>query len=93
MSSNDRIYNVTRGYSMRGKQALRAVDNCAMAWVEVGRSVRDLTLRESIAARSKQASDREPLPMAEIPGIMDTLSTAQSRLLVYEASLFVSEVA
>jgi hypothetical protein len=70
MSTNDRIYNVTRRYPMRAKQALRGINNCAMAWVEHGKSVRDLTLAESIAARNEQASVRElPLPYVEIRGL------------------------
>ena len=83
---------------MRFKQALRGIENCALAWVEHGVSVRDLTLAESIAARSKQAKDREPLPLSEIPGLRfdpppNALEHAKdSRLLAYEASLLASEM-
>lgn len=70
MASHARIFNLTRRYSLKHKQALRAVDNCACAWVEFGISVRDLTLAESIAARNKQATLREPLPFVELPGII-----------------------
>lgn len=55
---------------MRHKQAARAVENCACAWVEFGTTVRDLTLAEAIAARNHQASLREPLPFAELPGLL-----------------------
>lgn len=99
MSSNERIQNITRGYSMRAKQALRGVENCAMAWVEYGVSVRDLTLAESIAARAAQAKDREPLPLSEVFGIKVVPPMGaenahrESRLLAFEASLFAAEVA
>jgi hypothetical protein len=93
------VFNVTRGYSVRLNQARRAVDNCACAWVEKGVSVRDLTLAESIAARALQAKNREPLPYAEIPGLRFEVPPVmngaewQSRLLAYEASLFVGSFA
>jgi hypothetical protein len=89
------VFNITRGFRLRFNQACRAVENCACAWVEVGVSIRDLTLAESIAARTQQAKDREPLPYSEVHGLrFDPPSgTAgaewQSRLLAYEASLFV----
>ena len=70
MSNNQRVLNITRGYSLKHKQALRAVENCACTWVEFGVSIRDLTLAEAIAARNKQASEREPLADAELPGII-----------------------
>ena len=70
MASNTRIYNETRHYYMNRKQAAKAVENCACAWIQFGVSVRDLTLAESIVARNHQAHDRVPLPMAEQPGIV-----------------------
>ena len=69
MTNNARVSNITRGYSLKHKQAVRAVDNCAAAWVVYGESIRDLTLAEAIAARNAQAKEREPLAQAEIPGI------------------------
>ena len=70
MTNNARVFNVTRRFSLKYKQALKAVENCACAWVEIGVSIRDLTLAESIAARNKQAAEREPLAFAEIPGLI-----------------------
>jgi hypothetical protein len=67
--NNTRVFNVTRGYSMKYSQARRAVDNCACTWVEAGTSIRDLTLAESIAARNEQAQLREALPLTELPGL------------------------
>jgi hypothetical protein len=90
-----RVINLSRGFRLRFNQARKAVENCACAWVEVGVSVRDLTLAESISARVQQAKDREPLPYSEVHGLRfdPPAGTAgaewQSRLLAYEASLFV----
>lgn len=69
MTNNARVWNQTRKFSLKHKQALKAIENCAMAWVEFGAVVRDLTLAESIAARNQQAAEREPLAYAELPGI------------------------
>jgi hypothetical protein len=54
-----RVFNVSRNYSMKRPQALRAVEQCAATWVEFGVSIRDLSFAESVAARIKQA--QEPL--------------------------------
>ncbi len=70
MSQDPRILNVTRGFHFKRKQAQRAIDNCACIWVDYGRTVRDCTLAESIALRIQQSADREPLPNAEIPGLI-----------------------
>ena len=70
MSNNQRVLNTTRGFSLKHKQACRAVENCSAAWVEYGVSIRDLTLVESIAARNAQVKKREPIPMVEIPGVI-----------------------
>jgi hypothetical protein len=98
MSKALAVFNVTRGYSFGVKQAWKAVENCACAWVEPGVSIRDLTLREAIAARAEQAKNREPLPYAEVPGLRFQVPPKmngaewQSRLLAYEATLFVESV-
>lgn len=99
MPKDTRVLNVTRGFRLRANQAQRAIENCACAWVEYGVSLRDLTLAESIAARAVQAKNREPLPYAEIPGLRFEVPAVmngaewQSRLLAYEASLFVGTFA
>jgi hypothetical protein len=69
MASHARILNITNGYRFKRTHAERAIDVCSAVWVEYGVSIRNLTLAESIAARNDQASRREPLPFAEIPGI------------------------
>lgn len=85
MSGNSRVQNVSRGYSMKFRQALKAIEACACAWVEYGVSVRDLSLSESIAARNEQSQLREPLPLAEIHGLK--YEPAAKDRAVYRAEL------
>ncbi len=98
MPKDPRVLNISRGFRLRFNQACKAVDQCACTWVEHGVSVRDLTLSESIAARAVQAKNREPLPYAEVPGLRFQVPPKmngaewQSRLLAFEASLFVDSV-
>lgn len=70
MSNNTRVFNVSRRFFMKHSQAAKAVDLCACAWVEFGVSLRDLTLAEAIVARNRRAQLREPLPFAELPGLL-----------------------
>lgn len=83
---------------MKQRTALRGVDECAFAWVEFGKSVRSLTLAESIAARQQQSQQREPLPFAELPGCVFRPSEAGQILtragyeLVREANQFAAFV-
>lgn len=84
---------------MRAKQALRGINNCAMAWVEHGKSVRDLTLGESIAAHNEEARVRElQLPYVEIRGLKyeppagTECAHYEGRRLAYDASEFCKEV-
>ena len=69
MSQDTRILNITRNFRLKRNQALRAIEQCACAWVEVNVSVRDLTIAESIQARNKQAAERELLDASELPDI------------------------
>lgn len=108
MTNNARVLNITRGFTLKHKQALRAIDECACAWatneecdsanVPRGTAVRDLTLSESIQARSIQAKHREPMPLAEIHGLTFDLpkgngTSARMRFgLVSEANRFAATV-
>lgn len=98
MTNRFPVFNVSRDYYVRLKQAKRAIEECACAWVEYGVSVRDLTLAESIQARNRQAKLREPLEYAELPGLRfkvpagSGLTAAESRVLVRAAHQF-AEVA
>ena len=69
MKTSHRILNLTKNIRLKPAQALRAIENCACAWVVEGESIRDLTLAEAIAARHTQANEREPLPLSEIHGL------------------------
>lgn len=94
MASHARIYNLTRRFSLKRSQAIKAVEQCACAWVEFGVSVRDLTIAESIAARNAQKKNAEPLPLAEIPHVefrapeRARTSTRQEMHLAVEANQF-----
>lgn len=94
MPNNPLVYNSTRDHYLSFKQARKAVENCAAAWVEYKVSVRELTLKEAIAARNAQAERREPPALIEIPGIVyqppvhAQASTRQSQRLVGEANAF-----
>ena len=70
MPISPRILNVTRGFRLKRSQVLRAIEAGSCIWVEVGVSVRDLSIAESIAFRNQQAAVREPLVNAEIPGLV-----------------------
>jgi len=94
MSAHTKVINLTTGCKIKRSQAIGRVDQCISAWVSEGFSIRDLSLQESIEARNKQAKEREPLPLSEIPGIkFDPPANAlnsnrQSSLLAYEAGKF-----
>jgi len=90
VSGNTRVLNITRGYSIKHKAALKAVENCACAWVEFGVSVCDLTLAESIAARNEQAARREPLAFAELPGVVFE-QPATAKMSMFERAGLVRE--
>lgn len=90
MSNNTRVFNATRRFYMKHKQAARAVENCACAWVEFGMTVRDLTLAEAIAARNHQASLREPLCAAELLHVVFRRSESAGQTLGAEMSRYCS---
>ena len=93
MSNNRRVFH-QRGFTLKLNQALRGIENCALAWIEQGVSVRDLTPAEAIAARNKQAADREILATSEIPGLLymppahEIMQTHQSKQLARDANKF-----
>lgn len=72
MASHARVLNVTRGYWIKYRHALRGIyEEFSIDWVEEGISVRDLTLAESIAKRNAQEKlITEPLGFAELPGVV-----------------------
>jgi hypothetical protein len=68
-ANNARVTNVTRHFTLKHKQALRAVAECACAWVEYGVSIRDLTLAEATERRKERARWGESLAWAEQFGL------------------------
>lgn len=97
MSKNSRVFNLTRKFSLKHRQAEKAVEQCACAWVEYGVSIRDLTLAESIQARNEQAKTHDPLPNMELTGLVfrqpvNAATTRRERAeLVSEANRFFVE--
>ena len=71
MTKDTRVFNVTRGWWMRRKQAERAIENCAAVWVDgkEGSQIRDLKWFEAIAARNVQAKQCERLAAFELLGL------------------------
>lgn len=67
---------------------------CAVTWVELGATVRNLTLQESIIARNTRARLMEPMPYAELPGyrfdppVSGIAATRREGRLVWEAQNF-----
>ncbi len=94
IKTNSRVYNVTRRFSLKHKQALRAVEEFAFAWVEFGVSISDLTLAESIVVRNQQARLREPLDRAELfglvyePAVTAVIGVGQRNRLMWAAVKF-----
>jgi len=60
MTANERVFNVTRRFSLKWKQAMRAIENCSCTWVEgkEGQEIRDLTFAEAAQARKEYAINR-----------------------------------
>lgn len=73
LALNHRVLNVTRGFTMKRKQAMKAVENGVMAWDKPGETVRDMTLPEKLSfqkAAPVQKPAIEALPLAELPELI-----------------------
>jgi len=85
MASNTKVTNLTGGRRIKRSQAIGRVEHCVSVWVEYGISIRDLTLAESIAARSAQTKLYPSPPFAEQPGLVyrvpDYMQAAHRRSL------------
>ena len=83
---------------MKPGRVERAFDMCAIAWVEEGVTVRNLTLQEAIIARNTRARLLEPMPYAELPGIRfdppvsGVPATRRENILLWEAQNFFAGV-
>jgi hypothetical protein len=96
MTNNTRISH-TRGFTLKYKQAAKAVAEGSAVWVVYGESIRQASFAESVAARNKQAAEREPLADAEIAGLTFqpparcAESTRNEMRLAWEANKFFAE--
>lgn len=66
VSKNARARHVTRGFHLKCRDVEAGIANCALAWVEYGKTFRDLTPAEAIAARNERAQNREIGPLGKI---------------------------
>lgn len=69
MADHAKVLNLFNKCRIKRSQARRLVEQCAYAWVD-DRSIRKLSLAEMVKARSEQARLNEPMPFAEIPGLI-----------------------
>lgn len=94
MASHTKVVNLTDGRHIKRSQAMGRVEQCISEWIEENVSIRDLTLRESIARRSEQARLNVPLANAEIPGVVfeppanAQAATRREHQLLAEANAF-----
>ena len=95
MSQSARVRNISQHLSIKRSQAYRRVEQCISAWVEIGVSIRDLTLPERIQARAEQAKLNEPMPFAELPGLIfqhgDGAQIRMERQLAAQANRFADD--
>jgi len=63
---NGRARHVVRGFHMKCRDVEVGIANCALAWVEYGKTFRDLTPAEAITARNEQARTRKIGPLGKI---------------------------
>ena len=97
MSQAIRIYNITKNCYLKRSQAEKAVDACSCAWVDYGKTVKSLTLAESIAARNEQARERQIIASVELPGLVfqppigAQAAYAMERRLAFEANKFATQ--
>jgi hypothetical protein len=96
---SQRIVNLTNGHRLKYSQALRLIDQCVIRWKVVGVSVENLSLADTVKARSEQARLREPMEYAEIHGLRfdppasGVEATRRERPLIFAAHEFLRRVA
>ena len=76
MASSARVCNIANGFPMKLSKIRRRVEQCLSTFVDDNGDTkreteyyRDLSLAETVRARSEQARLREPLEYAELPGL------------------------
>jgi len=71
MTNNSRVTHAVRGYTMKfGQVQKRIAENSCFVWVKYGETFRDATIAEAAQMRKEQAKLAEPIPFAELPGLM-----------------------
>jgi len=94
MAKRTRVFNLTAKRYLKRNQAIGRVEQCLSVWVEEGSSIRDLTLREIVTARSEKTRKCAPIPFAELPGLIyraserNEFGNRQQVRLMHEANAF-----
>jgi hypothetical protein len=95
MTNNSRVTHAVRGYTMKfGQVQKRIAENSCFVWVKYGETFRDATVAEAAQMRKEQAKLQEPIPFAELPGLIfkpapnAQASTRQSFALLKQANQF-----
>ena len=70
MASSARVQNLTANSEVKIGQARRWVESGVFAWVEVGVSIRKLSVAEMAAERSRLSQELEPFPRVELRGLV-----------------------
>ncbi len=97
MAKVRRVLNVTNGFWFKPGLVDLAIEQCAVAWVDRGVSVRNVTEDEAVVLRNQQAQQRMRLAYAELPGLVyePAIGGAEAyrneRLLAVEANNFASQ--
>ncbi|MGA9068962.1 MAG: hypothetical protein WB424_01830 [Terracidiphilus sp.] len=94
MTKNTRVLNLSKRCRWDRGQAEDAIEACSYEWVEVGVSVRMLSVEESRLARIHQAAVRERLSVVELRGLWyedgrQSSATAVEKILARVANHFV----
>jgi len=98
MTNNSRVTHAVRGYTMKfGQVQKRIAENSCFVWVKYGESFRDATIQEAAQMRKEQAKLQEPIPFAELPGLIfkpaqnAQAQTRQGFALIQQANRFCLE--
>jgi len=94
MSNRDRVTHVS-GYTLSfGQVQKRIAQSSCFVWVTYGKTFRNATFQEAAQMRKEQAKLQEPIPFAELPGLIfkpaqkDQALTRQGFALLKQANQF-----
>ena len=101
MTNNSRVTHAVRGYTMKFGQVEKArLLHCSFVWMNDEKTLfRDATIQEAAQMRKEQVKLQEPIPFAELPGLIfkpaqkDQASTRISYALLKQANVFAQESA